>query len=221
MNYPAGDETDGTPTNEPHGVLYASRLISCPVCNEQVQTAKMQLFTPLGFRYVSCSGCEKQRWSRGWLCECGVAWHTCTTHRMDPAIHRSAKPPKRKVDQAKAERSYKDSERPAPDAVQSVNLQPLKRAKGTRKIHAHGPATHDPAMPRAEAMRISEKWRLRLEARKGNEQPPPDDLLGGSTTGTPAGGSVWSSLAQVRPKGGGSLSAEGVRWRRQRMPCWY
>ena len=129
MNYSAGDETDGTPTNEPHGVLYASRLISCPVCNEQVQTAKMQLFTQLGFRYVSCSGCEKQRWSRGWLCECGVAWHTCTIHRMDPAIHRSAKPPKRKADQAKAEQSYKDSERPAPDAVQSVNLQPLKKGE--------------------------------------------------------------------------------------------
>ena len=104
--------------------------------------------------------------------------------------------------QVGAERSYKDSERPAPDAVQSVNLQPLKRAKGTRKIHAHGPATHDPAMPRAEATRISEKWRLRLEARKGNEQPPPDDLLGGATTGTPAGEAVGRSLAQVRPKGG-------------------
>ena len=165
----------------------------------------MQLFTPLGFRYVSCSGCEKQRWSRGWLCECGVAWHTCTTHRVDPAIHMSAKPPKRKADKAKAEQSYKDSERPAPDAVQSVNLQPLKRAKGTRKMHAHGTATHDPATPRDEAAKISEKWRLRLEARKGNAQPDLALPLGGVTGGTPTGETSEHSLARDEPKRGAHL----------------
>ena len=48
-------------SSPPPGHAYESRLISCPVCKEQVQTAKMQLLTPLGFRYVSCSGCEKAK----------------------------------------------------------------------------------------------------------------------------------------------------------------
>ena len=157
----------GGQAESPHCVEYASRMISCPVCKEQVQTAMMQLFTPLSFRYMSCSGCEKQRWSRGWLCECGIAWHTCNIHRVDPAVHRSAKPPKRKAEPAKAEHSFKDSERPAPDAVQSASRQPLKRAKGTRKMHAHGMVVTDKAEPSIEALRISEKWRLRLEARRG------------------------------------------------------
>jgi len=52
---------DGTRLSPPPGHTCESTLISCPVCSEQVQTAKMQLLTPLGFRYVSCSRCEKQR----------------------------------------------------------------------------------------------------------------------------------------------------------------
>ena len=161
----------------PPGQAYKSRLISCPVCKEQVQTAMMQLLTPLGFRYVSCSGCEKQRWSRGWLCECGVAWHTCATHRKDPAIHMSAKPPKRTADKAKTECRYRDSERPAPEAVQSVNFQPKKRANGYRTIHAHGTVSHDPSLPQDDGPKITEDWKRRIdENRKRGEEPAEEDF---------------------------------------------
>lgn len=117
---------------------YISRMISCPVCSQQVETARMQLFTPLGFRYVSCNGCEKQRWSRGWTCECGVAWHTCSIHRVDPGLHRSEKPPKRPVNKDRSEVNYKDSERAAPAAMKSLSFQPQKKARGVRALHVHG-----------------------------------------------------------------------------------
>ena len=123
----------------------------------------MQLFTPLGFRYVSCNGCEKQRWSRGWTCECGVAWHTCSIHRIDPVLHRSAKPPKRPVVKERTELNYKDSERAAPEAVQSVSCQPQKRAKGSRTLHVHGDDTGAEATPSVIRPSISERWKRQID----------------------------------------------------------
>ena len=45
-----GDGAKGPPT-------YSSRKLTCPVCKDQVETAKMQLFTPQGFRNINCSRC--------------------------------------------------------------------------------------------------------------------------------------------------------------------
>ena len=104
--------------------------------NGQVETASMQLLTPLGFRYVNCTGCGTQRWARGWKYECGVAWHTCPAHRKDPSVHWSTKPPK-KEDKGKVEDLFKDSERLAPVAVQSVMHKPLRKFKTKRSMHAH------------------------------------------------------------------------------------
>ena len=98
----------------------------------------MQLFTPLGFRYVNCKGCATQRWSRGWLCECGVAWHTCESHRVDPCVHRSTKPPKRCDAKGKEEGDFKDSERKAPESVQSTTRTPLKKVKLDTVTHSYG-----------------------------------------------------------------------------------
>ena len=123
----------------------------------------MQLLTPLGFRYVSCRGCAKQRWSRGWLCECGVPWHTCDIHRIDPAVHRSAKPPKRTVVKEKAESNYKDSERAAPEAVQSTTYQPQKRATGNRLMHAHGEDTRDEVASKLVRPIITESWKRKID----------------------------------------------------------
>lgn len=142
---------------------YTTMLISCPVCSQKVETARMQLSTPLGFRYVSCNGCEKQRWSRGWTCECGVAWHTCSIHRIDPVLHRSAKPPKRPVGKERTELNYKDSERAAPEAVQSVSCQPQKRAKGSRTLHVHGDDTGAGATSFVIRPSISERWKRKID----------------------------------------------------------
>ena len=115
------EEADGPKEPEVIGQQgYTNRLIRCPVCKDQVETAMMQLLTPLGFRYVSCSTCAKQRWSRGWLCECGVAWHTCDLHRIDPAVHRSAKPPRKFV----AKEKRKSTTRTRKDQLQKQYKAP-------------------------------------------------------------------------------------------------
>ena len=76
----------------------------------------------------------------------------------------------------KTECSYKDSERPAPEAVQSVNFQPKKRAKGNRTIHAHGTVPHDPSLPQDVGPKITEDWKRRIdENHKRGEEPAEDD----------------------------------------------
>ena len=98
----------------------------------------MQLFTPLGFRYVNCKNCATQSWSRGWLCECGVALHNCEIHRVDPSNHTSTKPQKKSEEKSKEESQYKDSKRRAPDSVQSTTKKPLKRARVKITTHSYG-----------------------------------------------------------------------------------
>ena len=120
----------------------------------------MQLFTPLGFRYVNCTGCATQRWARGWLCECGVSWHTCPIHRRDPGVHRSTKPPKKKI-QGKVESCFKDSERRAPEAVQSTTSRPLKKIKVNKVMHAHGGEAESEVASKLRRMNLIEKWRMR------------------------------------------------------------
>ena len=100
---------------------YRNRKLTCPVCNDQVETGQMQLFTLRGFRNINCSKCAAQRRTKGWKCECGIAWHTCDIHRKDPSVHRSTKPQgaKKKIE-VQNQSSFKDSERRAPEAVQSL-----------------------------------------------------------------------------------------------------
>ena len=87
----AGTEVeDGAEARTPP--KYWSCKVTCPVCKDQIETAQMQLFTPQGFRNINCSKCATQKRTKGWKCECGVAWHMCDIHRNDPSVHRSTKP---------------------------------------------------------------------------------------------------------------------------------
>ena len=93
----------------------------------------------------------------------GIAWHTCSIHRVDPALHRSAKPPKRSVVKERTELNYKDSERAAPEAEQSTSCQPQKRAKGSRKLHVHGDDTRAEATTLGIRPSISESWKRKID----------------------------------------------------------
>ena len=182
---------------------YISRLITCPVCKEQVETARMQLFTPLGFRYVSCSGCAKQRWARGWLCECGVAWHTCAIHRRDPGVPRSTKPPKKSEVQGKVESCFKDSERKAPEAVQSASNRPLKKVKANTVLHAHGGEAKSEEAATLRKMKLIERWRNMFvdnEVRRSNESKQSETARGEEETQSRARASFHSQVDQV-PRG--------------------
>ena len=143
--------------------FYASRLITCPSCKNQLEAARMQLFTPLGFRYVTCKNCATQSWSRGWLCECGVAWHNCEIHRVDPSNHTSTKPQKKSEGKTKEESHYKDSKRKAPDSAQSTTKRPLKRVRVKITAHSYGGGDADndrsEAAPSTLAGKFLEKMR--------------------------------------------------------------
>ena len=98
----------------------------------------MQFFTPQGLRDINCSKCATQKRTKGWKCECGVAWHTCDIHRNDPSVHRSTKPQAavKKTEELK-EMSFKDSDRKAPDAVQSTTHRPQKKIRVAATLHMH------------------------------------------------------------------------------------
>ena len=135
----------------------------------------MQLFTPLGFRYVNCRNCATQSWSRGWLCACGVPWHTCETHRVDPCVHISRKAPKKCKAKGKEEKDFKDSERKAPEAVQRTTRRPLKKVRLSSMTHSYsGVAGNDgQADTRSLGWKFLEKMRKRWVERNAEQDRRP------------------------------------------------
>jgi hypothetical protein len=72
-------------------VGYSSRLLTCPFCDTQAETAHLQLRERQGIRGVWCRVCRNQRRASTWKCMCGVGWQTCTVHSVDPVVHNPAR----------------------------------------------------------------------------------------------------------------------------------
>lgn len=72
---------------------YKSRLISCTKCGQQQETHWMQLRTEQGYRALHCKTFGKQERTAGSRCQCGLIWHLCPLHGIDPEVHRSKKAP--------------------------------------------------------------------------------------------------------------------------------
>ena len=70
---------------------YTSRMVRCTRCMTSQQTSWMQLRTVEGYRGLHCKGCGRQERCARSLCQCGVVWHVCPTHREDPPSHSSRK----------------------------------------------------------------------------------------------------------------------------------
>ena len=91
------DETAETTMREdssgiaPSKPPYTSRLLSCSRCNHAQETRWMQLRTSYGFRAIHCKHCGVQERTARTKCQCGLTWHHCPIHRMDPPIHSSRK----------------------------------------------------------------------------------------------------------------------------------
>lgn len=97
--------------HKPPKPAYSSRFIKCPTCGTRNRTEGVQLYTAVGFRQVWCIGCKGYRRAKDWHCQCGVAWHRCGIHSVDPPQ------PKVKVKPAgknKEERGLLDPSRPGP-----------------------------------------------------------------------------------------------------------
>jgi hypothetical protein len=105
---------------------YTERKLTCPKCQTLRETRHMQLRTTYGFRPVQCLGCHVQQWTGKLLCTCGVRWHQCEVHRIDPVQHRVMKRPARKV--SHTHDVLLPSNRPAPDNF-CDNPRALKRRR--------------------------------------------------------------------------------------------
>ena len=157
---------------------YCSRKVTCPVCSEQIETAQMQLFTPQGYRNINCSKCATQRRTKGWKCECGIAWHTCDVHRNDPTVHRSTKPQAaaKKSEELK-ETSFKDSDRKAPESVQSTTHRPQKKVRVSATLHTHDASEH---MQEADIRSKNLLERIKTKFAERNDRPCDRESKGGS-----------------------------------------
>ena len=70
---------------------YSTRLLSCTKCGAQHETAAMQLRCDQGYRAIHCKRCGKQERTITNKCQCGIVWHICPVHRIDPEKHCSRK----------------------------------------------------------------------------------------------------------------------------------
>ena len=105
---------------------YTERLLQCHICGAARETMHMQLRMTSGYRSIQCLSCRKSHCSGRMLCTCGVWWHLCESHRIDPFAHRRMKRPARVVNPALD--TLLPSNRPAPDTVES-NQRALKRRR--------------------------------------------------------------------------------------------
>ena len=94
---------------------YDRRLVKCSdnTCNGWTDTTAMQMRNHQGYRNIVCRGCNKQSRTQNWCCECGIRWHKCQIHRIDPATHQS----RRRINgiaAAKENRELLPTDRPKP-----------------------------------------------------------------------------------------------------------
>ena len=68
---------------------YTSRKLLCTRCQATQETRRIQLRTINGFRAIHCRECGRQERVAFNHCTCGVLWHRCELHRIDPKVHES------------------------------------------------------------------------------------------------------------------------------------
>ena len=128
-------EQEGEEQQESKGVKsYSSRMLSCTRCGSAQETYWMQLRTCEGYRALHCKGCEKQERCARNMCQCGVVWHNCQTHREDPITHSSRKGKKGVIrdsggQQEKQQEREEASTRTAPVTHQEESRQVRRKLK--------------------------------------------------------------------------------------------
>ena len=135
------DEEDQTRKAAEDSKAYTSRMLACTRCGAAQETAWMQLRTRDGFRAVHCRTCRLQERSINNKCQCGLIWHHCPTHRIDPSCHRSRKAPKKSLEEKKKEQEAMRQKAEA-RRKRSINDKPpeveqgqneIRRRRGTRR----------------------------------------------------------------------------------------
>lgn len=123
----------------PPAPAYRSRMIRCTTCDATRETAHMQLRTLRGYRSITCLNCKAHTHVGRSHCTCGLLWHQCTTHRIDPALHRSTKPKRKMRGEHLREELALSSERPAPDIRDNACAWKRRRVQRDGKLlHQYG-----------------------------------------------------------------------------------
>ena len=96
----------------------------------------MQLRTHDGYRDLHCLACGHHA-RCGWhLCVCNVPWNQCETHRVDPILHKSTKPPKK----AKVASAAEQGAEPTPKLSAKRTAPEAKAARITKARKGTGSA---------------------------------------------------------------------------------
>ena len=189
-----GSDDDANQISEAHSVKYTTRMLACTRCGQAQETALMQLRCSEGFRAVHCRNCGRQERCARNCCQCGVLWHHCLMHRVDPEKHVSRKPPKKTEEAKQLEREELQKARgnkgpkkvgKAPIIEDNRSEASRSKASKTRKEESfyrqQGYQNHELiATMQAMQLRIREKLRER-EATKG-EEPTGSNLKLAKTT---------------------------------------
>ena len=105
--------------------------------------------------------------------------------------------------QGNGESCFKDSERKAPEAVQSAANRPLRKVKVNTVLHAHGGGAQSEEAAKLRKMELIEKWRktfVENEVRRSNESKQNETARGEEETKSKARASFHSQDDQV-PRG--------------------
>ena len=153
---------------------YTSRKLRCTRCQATQETRRIQLRTIDGFMAIHCKECGKQERAAHNHCTCGVLWHTCELHRIDPKVHESRKGLKKASigregkGKGKGKETELSSRRKAPhthhDQGKEVAAKKTKRKrKADEQIVRHVAFVKSEAPPNEH---ILARLRLRVERRQ-------------------------------------------------------
>jgi type II secretory pathway pseudopilin PulG len=146
-----------------------SRLLTCIRCKGLIDAKNKKLAVKDGFRIIDCPHCKWRGRSQHLLCECGLKWYLCQSHRDDPAVHQSRKPPVNKTAKKKAAERTLFSNRRAPTTRGTEDGDRTRRKKvPDKKMHTHHMNAHPHLSPEA-AETLRSNWKRR---RCENVEPP-------------------------------------------------
>ena len=112
---------------------YTSRKLLCTKCHAPLETRRMQLRTIDGFRAIHCKDCGRQERAALNHCTCGVIWHGCELHRIDPKVHESRKGIKTATRKQAQEEIALSSQRKAPHTRQGKDKEETSTKKNRKR----------------------------------------------------------------------------------------
>ena len=144
---------------------YTSRKLLCSRCQATHETRRIQLRTIDGFRAIHCRECGRQQKVAFNHCTCGVLWHRCELHRIDPKVHESRRGTKTASKKQEEKAIALSSKRKAPYTQQGqgkegASIRKARKRKAEDQIIRHVAFVASTAAPNEQ---ILEKVEIKSE----------------------------------------------------------